>query len=318
MWQVIKLFFSYSASEQRRIVILILFAIILVSINRIYLNYSSEKLVQDEKLLTYLQTKTSDFNTLSLADDFSEPYIETEVFQAKSKPNKLNPFNFNPNSITHSGWEQLGFSEKETKMIMNFRSKLKNGFEYKEQLSKVFCINEDRYNQLESFIQLPSKTEFYTSKTVNSTSNKEANKTYEKFEKPASVIVEINGADTIELTKIRGIGPSFARGIYKYREKLGGFYEKEQLLEVFRITDSIYQAIAPQIIVDESLLRKININQATEQEMFAHPYFRNGIGKAIFNYRKQHGDYKRMEDLNKLRLLDEAKIRKIKPYITLE
>jgi len=318
MWQVIKLFFSYSASEQRRIVILILFAIILVSLNRIYLNYSSEKFVQDEKLLTYLQTKTSEFNTLSLADDFSEPYIETEVIQAKSKHNKLNPFNFNPNSITHSGWEQLGFSEKEAKMIMNFRSKLKNGFEYKEQLSKVFCINEESYNQLESFIQLPSKTEFFTSKTVNSSSNKEANKTYEKFEKPATVIVEINGADTLELTKIRGIGPSFARGIYKYREKLGGFYEKEQLLEVFRITDSIYQAIAPQIIVDESLLRKININQATEQEMFAHPYFRNGIGKAIFNYRKQHGDYKRMEDLNKLHLLDEAKIRKIKPYITLE
>src|SRR5690606_26716306 len=99
--------------------------------------------------------------------------------------------------------------------------------------------------------------------------------------------------------------------------KLGGFYKKEQLLEVYRLTDSIYQGIAPQVMVDETLLRKININKATEQEMFAHPYFRNGIGRAIFNYRNQHGDYKRIEDLNKLHILDEEKISKIKPYIIL-
>lgn len=318
MWQVIKLFFSYSASEQRRIVILILFAIVLVTLNRIYLSYAIEKLAQDEKFIRYLQNKATEIDVLTSTTNSSEPYRETEVYHAKSKANKLKPYNFNPNKIQQIDWEKLGFSEKEAKMIQNFRSKLKNGFEYKEQLGKVYCMDEDRYNQLESFIQLPSKTEFYAAKSADRSFKNEERKNFKKYEESSSIIIEINAADTVELTKIKGIGPYFARKIYQYREKLGGFYEKEQLLEVYRMTDSIYQTIAPQIIVADSLLRKININKATEQEMFAHPYFRNGIGKAIFNYRIQHGDYKRIEDLNKLHLLDEAKIKKIKPYISLE
>ena len=56
-------------------------------------------------------------------------------------------------------------------------------------------------------------------------------------EPPAPVrkplMVELNSADSTTLQLLHGIGPAFARRIVRYREKLGGFSNKEQLLEVY-------------------------------------------------------------------------------------
>ena len=52
-----------------------------------------------------------------------------------------------------------------------------------------------------------------------------------KLEKGATI--DLNSADTLLLTRVPGIGASFARRIYKYRELLGGYYVVEQLQEVY-------------------------------------------------------------------------------------
>jgi DNA uptake protein ComE-like DNA-binding protein len=44
---------------------------------------------------------------------------------------------------------------------------------------------------------------------------------------PAGEVIERNTADSAKLTTLHGIGPSFARHIINYRNRLGGFYRKD-------------------------------------------------------------------------------------------
>src|SRR5437660_80245 len=43
----------------------------------------------------------------------------------------------------------------------------------------------------------------------------------------AGTVIELNTADSAKLTELKGIGPSFARRIVNYRNRLGGFIRKE-------------------------------------------------------------------------------------------
>ena len=45
-------------------------------------------------------------------------------------------------------------------------------------------------------------------------------------------MLDLNRADTAELKKIPGIGSGIARLIVNYRQRLGGFYQIEQLQEI--------------------------------------------------------------------------------------
>jgi competence ComEA-like helix-hairpin-helix protein len=51
--------------------------------------------------------------------------------------------------------------------------------------------------------------------------------------------IDINTADSAAWVALNGIGPGFAKRIMTYREKLGGFYQVDQLKEVYGL-DSLW------------------------------------------------------------------------------
>ena len=114
-------------------------------------------------------------------------------------------------------------------------------------------------------------------------------------------IVEVNSADTSELIKIRGIGPVFASRILKYRKLLGGYYKKEQLLEVYGIDTAAFNNIENQIIIDTTLISKININTVEFKQALKHPYLKYEDVKAIFKLRNG-GRKITMKKLDKIKL----------------
>ena len=57
--------------------------------------------------------------------------------------------------------------------------------------------------------------------------------------------IDLNGADTLTLQQVPGIGPSFARRIVKYRDQLGGYYTVLQLQEIYDMEPDRYQRIKP-------------------------------------------------------------------------
>lgn len=127
--------------------------------------------------------------------------------------------------------------------------------------------------------------------------------------------IEINSADTAMLQQLYGIGPAFAVRIVKYRNLLGGFTHKEQLLEVYGMDEERYNGFADYVTVDMSKVRKIDINSATVDQLKRHPYLDYYQARAIVDYRKQGNLIHSAEDLLKVNLIDNATLTKIDGYI---
>jgi competence ComEA-like helix-hairpin-helix protein len=95
---------------------------------------------------------------------------------------------------------------------------------------------------------------------------------------------------------------------------LGGFYKLEQLQEVYGIDSLKFSQIKDQIRVDADLIQKINVNTATFEQFKKQPYLSYKQINALIQYRRQHGNFKTIDDLKKIVVLNEEIIRKIEPY----
>jgi len=130
-----------------------------------------------------------------------------------------------------------------------------------------------------------------------------------------TICIELNSADTTELQRINGIGPSFARRIVKYRSLLGGYVRKEQLHEVYGMTEERYQAVAPQVTVDKTSVQPIDINDATLQELRHHPYIDYYQAKAIIAWRDKGNHIGSMQELRNVNLMDDSTIARLDGYL---
>ena len=133
-------------------------------------------------------------------------------------------------------------------------------------------------------------------------------------------MVELNSADTTRLKQLRGIGSGYAKMIVSYREKLGGFYKAEQLLEVYKFPDETYQKIKNQLQVDTTLIRKIKVNTATVKELKAHPYISYYQALSIVENRELQVEmrYNCLYDMVVDEDLKEKDILKVAPYFSFE
>jgi competence ComEA-like helix-hairpin-helix protein len=202
---------------------------------------------------------------------------------------------FNPNQLTVQQWEQLGLSERQSAVIKHFETK-GGRFYSREDLKKIYAITPGDYKRLEPYIQIPESV--VTAKKI----------------KPGEII-ELNGADSAKLTELRGIGPSFALRIIRYRGRLGGFYHKEQLKEIFGIDSLVYAAIKDQVSVNPDKVKKININTVSFDQLRIFSYLGYKQVNAIIQYRVQHGNYNAIADLKNIAILDDKILRKIEPYL---
>ena len=135
------------------------------------------------------------------------------------------------------------------------------------------------------------------------------------FRKKA-IVVDLNLADTIDLQEVRGIGPAYARRIVAYRDRLGGFVHKAQLMEVWGIDSAAYHRIEPGVVLNSPPLRLLNINQLSIQELKKHPYLDYYQAKEIVRHREQYGAFENKSDLKKVNLIDADTYRRIAPYLS--
>jgi len=133
-----------------------------------------------------------------------------------------------------------------------------------------------------------------------------------------AILVELNSADSISLTKIKGIGRSFARRIILYRNLLGGFYSINQLSEVYGLNNELISTIRPNIWIDSLAVKRININMVTYEELKNHPYLTDYQAKSIVYYRSKRGSFVSLTEVLESKLLPEDRFIKIKPYLTLK
>ena len=91
--------------------------------------------------------------------------------------------------------------------------------------------------------------------------------------KPPRQKINLNTADSTALMTLHGIGAVYASRIIKYRNLLGGYYDKSQILEVYGITKETYSLFCDDIVASADDIVKIPVNTASFKEILHHPYF---------------------------------------------
>lgn len=126
----------------------------------------------------------------------------------------------------------------------------------------------------------------------------------------------MNSADSAQLTRVHGIGGSFAIRIIRYRNRLGGFDNKKQLMEVYGIDTTKYKEINDQLTIDQSKIIKIPINTVSFASLRQCPYLNYKQASAIIEYRTQHGRYSSIDDVKNVVIITPGTLTKIAPYLS--
>ena len=169
-----------------------------------------------------------------------------------------------------------------------------------EDLKKIYGMNLQLYENLEPYVRIRENT---SGKSQVVSADKSA------------VRIDINLADSSELENLPRIGPVLARRIVRYRSLLGGFYETNQLTEVYGVSDSLSRMVTKYILADSTMIRKLNLNEASEKELASHPYIGKYVAKGIISYRLKVHAIKEIDELVENGLVSTADMKRLKNYL---
>lgn len=220
-------------------------------------------------------------------------------------------FPFDPNTADSTELLRLGLRPWQVVNIYKYRHA---GGIYREprDFARLYGLTLKEYRRLEPYIRISADyrqaaNELYKYEPIEQRDTQ----LYPVKLKPEDRVV-LNQADTNQLRRVPGIGSYFARRIVEYRQRLGGYYRVQQLLE---IEDFPETAVSFFIIPDETVLRKLNLNRLSLNQLKKHPYIGFYRARDIVDYRRLHG---RIESLQQLSLLPDftpEAIERLEPYV---
>ena len=284
--------FVISKRSKRGLLVLILASLGLIFFPRVYMFFQKEEafVINSEKIAEFERTHKK-FEKRNYSNYYS-----------KKKKYKAPDSKFNPNTYSLSDWMNLGLSEKQSVVVLKFTSR---GIYSEQDLKRIFVIPDILFELIRDSVVYPERFQ-------NSPNQ-------ESFKKQAKQItlINLNTADTTEFIKIYGVGAFYAKQIIRYREKLGGFFKKEQLFEVWKMTTDAYDKIKDHVFISEKDVKRININSVTIEELKVHPYLKWNQANSIVKMRIQRNGFKNIEELKESVLIDSETYEKLFPYLSL-
>lgn len=214
---------------------------------------------------------------------------------------KIKYFDFNPNELSSEGWEKLGFSEKQAHVIVNYRDKnLKGSFKSLEDIEKCFVISAEKFNEIKPYIKLPIPE----------------NNPQKPIEKPLNTVISKTDFGKTDLNKITfsqlvefGFNEKSAASFIGFRNKLGGFVSKNQILETYNIDKAEAEKLIELSPLNTNNITKYNLTDAPEEWLKNHPYFKYYANKILYfrvTYPSEKEIFKKInakpEDLAKMKL----------------
>lgn len=256
-------------------------------------------------LAGYFQDNSLEY-TVEELDEVEKQILDSKTSRKKKNSKKkkerytVPQATFDPNEYGLSDWIKLGLSEKQANVVIRFTQ---HGVYSNEELKKIFVISDELFGLIKDSTYYPTRPQKI------SAFSPAVNRTIEKK-------IQLNAATHDELIELNGIGDYYAKKIIEYREKLGGFHSQEQLLELWKFTPEKLAKIKDQLLVSGEL-QKININQASYEELVKHPYVSSKVANSIVKMRSQRNGYKNLTDLLDSKLIDRELLNKLEPYIKL-
>lgn len=293
-------YFSFSRREQRGILVLMAFILLAWVLTWIFQRHTQTQTVEylPDSLLTWVQHPARSSET-------QPPRTAGNLADARENASL---FNFDPNLVGEEDLKKLGLPAHTVRSIMAYR-KAGGKFYKPEDLARIYTLSQEDFARLRPYIQIEN------TKPLTGDSLSYSGRTFGKAAPRQIPVVELNSADTNLLMELPGIGPAFARRIWKYRQRLGGYHHIDQLLEVYGMEASRLDQIRPYILIDTLKISKIDLNQASFKEMLRHPYLEYYMVKAIAEYRQKHHGIRDVTELKSLPLMYDDLYKKLRPYL---
>lgn len=237
----------------------------------------------------------SDFDRLKdyiLISAIETPHKKKKVIVAKEY--KLFPFD--PNVISCQEWKSLGVLDEISNRIKKY---LVAGGRFKKasDLYKIYGFDSVKVAELISYVKIVEVSKH----DVNN----------------EKLLIPLNSSDTTQLKLLPGIGSVFSARIVKYRDLLGGFVSKNQIIEVYGISNEKYNRISPFLLLDSIPIRRIKLNTFNTVRLRKHPYISSRMGDDIVRFRKRNGDFNSVEQLRSHKIMPDSIFIKLFPYLDL-
>jgi len=225
---------------------------------------------------------------------------------------KAELFPFDPNTADSTQLLRLGLRPWQVRNIYNYRAK--GGIYHKpSDFARLYGLTRKQYLAMEPYIRIsddyrPASEMF--EKHDEMVRNERDTVMYphkiQTFER-----ISLNVADTGVLKKVPNIGSYFARQIVNYRNRLGGFYSLQQLLEIEDFPEESLKYMS----IPDGDIKKINLNQLTLNQLKRHPYINFYMAREIVDYRRLKGPLHSLNDLRLLKDFSADVIKRLEPYV---
>ncbi len=277
--------FKYTLREKRGIVFL-LFLIAILQCGIFFLDFGVSR------------TEDSHMVIDSLAIAFVDS-VKRSSRQAASLP--IRPFN--PNYISDYKGYLLGMSPGEIDRLHAFRE---NGRFVRDaaEFAQVTGVSDCLLSRISALFKFPEFRPFPEKDHQSPI--------------PVRQRKDLNTATARDLQAISGIGPVLSERIVRFRESLGGFLVKEQLLDVYGLEAEVAErAMAAFTLRQVPEVKRINLNTAGVEELVGLVYLNRSLARRIVAYREAHGRFDSIEQLTKIEEFPIERIGRIKLYLGL-
>lgn len=251
-----------------------------------------------EDLMNIYGMDSSIYNPLRDHVHISRPSINQDTPASDSRDPLQLSDSFDPNLVSRSELEGMGLRGREIKGIIGFRTKFRP-FKSSDDLFQVYNLDSARVLQLMPFVVISTSV-------ADSTGSAE------------SKLVDINHADSITMLQLKGVGPYFAGRIVSYRQRLGGYANKAQLLEIYGLDSNQFHQISGQIEIDGSAIVRMDLNTASFGQLLRHPYLNLEQVKSIIQFREEYRQFEHVDELMNLELINGVLFSKIANYLTVD
>ena len=184
----------------------------------------------------------------------------------------------------------------------------------KEDFARLYGLTVKQYRELEPYIHISADYQPASTLFEDKPATTERDTLRYPVKMAEGETIDLAIADTSMLKTVPGIGSYFARRIYDYGQRLGGYVSLNQLDEIEDFPKEAKQYLT----LGTSTVRKVNINTASLNDLKRHPYINYYQARTITDYRRQYGT---ITDLQQLRLSPDftpEAIERLRPYVEYE
>lgn len=224
---------------------------------------------------------------------------------------KAERFTFDPNTADSTQLLRLGLKPYIVRNIYKYRAK-GGTFRRAEDFARLYGLTAGEYKSLKPYIKISSDYKPAASlvpETEKTVGAKDSLKYPVKL--TAGEHISLNIADTSMLKRVPGIGSGFARAIVNYRNRLGGYADVKQLLDI----KGMPQDALKYIVLGSSNVRKLDVNHLSLDQLKKHPYLNFYQARALVEARRLHGPLHSAADLRLLPDFSEKDIKRLIPYL---